>query len=125
MVAALLVLAPMAAGSPAGAVAGNAVFVDANGAFISDFGFSGPCNGSVTVSLTINRPTGVDHRSVAAVSTMVPDLCGIGCLDCPVPFVWTIKGAGVQLAGGGVAGGGWSLQGKFQEGVTEARGLIV
>jgi hypothetical protein len=103
----------------------NTTFVDASGAHPATFSFSGPCNGNVTVTLAISRPSGTDTRVVHATSTMAPDLCGIACLDCPVPFVWTIKGGNVVLAGGGVAGGGWSLHGRFQEGVLEVRGLAL
>jgi hypothetical protein len=126
---ALLALALLAAASglPAATAAtpGNAVFVYKNGdASTGRFGFSGPCNGDVTLTLTLDGLLGDGSTIVrTAKSTMVPDLCSIGCLDCPVPFTWVLKGNDVDLAGGGVVPA-FSLQGVYAGGVLDVHGPV-
>jgi hypothetical protein len=109
-----------------GVALGNAIFIDSSGAHAAQFSWSGPCNGVGTIILTVSRPSGDDVRTVSATSVMVPDLCGIACLGCPVPFAWILTGTKVALAGGGLVAfeaGAWSLQGSFAEGVLEARAV--
>jgi hypothetical protein len=106
----------------------NAVFADGTGASPAFLALDGPCNGPVTLTLTIDRVLGADEvRVVSAESFMVPDLCLIACFECVVPFAWTLtnKAEGIELAGGGVVPGAGSLQGTFQDGALEVRlGLV-
>lgn len=125
---ALLPLALLATASAApdaaAATPGNAVYATADGASTGHFGFSGPCNGQVTLTLTLDGVSGDGSTIVrTAKSTMVPDLCNIACLDCPVPFAWTLKGDGVDLAGGGVAPA-FSLQGAYAGGALDVHGPV-
>ena len=125
---ALVPLALLVAASIPGAAAatpGNAVFVYKDGdASTGHFSFSGPCNGDVTLTLTLDGVLGDGATIVrTAHSTMVPDLCNIACLDCPVPFTWVIKGNDVDLAGGGVVPA-FSLQGAFAGGVLDVHGPV-
>jgi hypothetical protein len=132
----VLPLVALATPSTASASTEGGLFTDAAGAFPADFSLSGACNGAATLTVTIHRPAGDDVRSVAVTSSAIPT-CGGGlrCLDCPPvpePMVWTMKGDGVLLAGGGAAAYeqyndwplAWSLQGPFQEGVLELHGVL-
>lgn len=134
----LLALLAFALPAASGATSYDAaVFTDATGAYLADFSYDGPCNGQGTVTLVIHRPSGDDVR-VAPVTSLAPvDTCGasLSCLDCPpVPdgYVWTLKGAGILLAGGGPSAYyqyqsaplAYSLSGTFQGGALEAAGAL-
>ena len=139
----LVILASLLAALGASATSATAsvsteggLFTDATGVHLADFSLAGACNGAATLTVTIHRPTGDDVRSVDVTSSATPT-CGGGlrCLDCPPvpePMVWTLKGDGVLLAGGGAAAYetysdwplAWSLQGPFQGGVLELHGVL-
>lgn len=123
---ATLTALPLAAGGGGPVVLPNAVFADAEGAHLASFQWSGGCEGPVELTLTIQRAGGPDVRTEPATSVMVPDLCAIACLDCPVPFAWALHGPRVALAGGGAAGlvPVWSLQGPFDEGALEVHSTL-
>jgi hypothetical protein len=134
----LLVLAALALPPASGAASFDAaVYADATGAYLADFSYDGPCNGQGTVTLVIHRPSGDDVRTAAVTSTAPVDTCGVSlsCLDCPpIPdaYVWTLKGAGVLLVGGGPSAYyqyqdaplAYSLSGVFQGGTLEAAGAL-
>jgi len=117
------VLAIVALSVPTQAAQTNGAYVNATGPHLASVSVCCTCTGPVTVTVTL-ADTGQSFTAQGK-SLMSPDLCGIGCLDCPWPFAWAIVGPGVDLAGGGVAGGGWSMQGAFQGGVLEFNGFIL
>jgi hypothetical protein len=122
----LVMLAFVAVSAPSQAAAPNGTYVDAAGAHLASVSVCCSCTGLVTITVVLDdAPT--QPLSAQAKSIMAPDLCGIGCLDCPWPFAWTLVGTGVDLAGGGVAGFGatWTMQGAFQGGVLEFHGMPV
>jgi len=121
--AGLLLLGLLVVPSPAHSIPlSNATFVDARGPHDATFSWSGACNGPVHLTLVVDTPTGSDTREADGTSIMVPDLCGIACLDCPYPFVWVIETEGLLAGGGEVLGPLWGLQGPFQDGFLQVRG---
>lgn len=124
---ALLLVLPLTAPALARPTPGG-VFTTADGVADVTLTFSTGCTGPTTLTLTIRPlPSGpTETRTVSATSIRTPDPCDFGCTGCEIPYTWTVVGydGDVLLTGGGVAGpvGGWSLSGRFQEGVLEAYG---
>lgn len=100
----------------------SGMFTTPDGVSRADVTLTNVCGSSSTLTvaltpLTPGGPTGT--RSVAVKNLRVPDPCTIFCADCPFAWSWTLLGAKTELAGEGVAPGGFTLQGAFQEGVLE------